>query len=84
MLPEPDESCEPIGCAPGVPSDPDASGTGDRTPEQTPEEAEDEEFAALKSEFSQALANLIAGIVTRLLAKQESKGRVIDDGAAMK
>ena len=48
-----------------------AKGTGDETPEQTPEEAEDEQFAALRSEFSQALANLIAGIVTRLLAKQE-------------
>ena len=63
---------------------PDANGTGDKTPEQTPEEAEDEEFAALKSEFSQALANLIVGVVTRSLAKQESRGRVIDDGAAMK
>ena len=63
---------------------PDAKGTGDETPEQTPEEAEDEQFAALKSEFSQALANLIAGIVARSLAKQESRGRVIDDGAAMK
>ena len=63
---------------------PDANHTGDKTPEQTPEELEDEQFAALNSEFSQALANLIAGIVARSLAKQESRGRVIDDGAAMK
>ena len=63
---------------------PDAKGTGDETPEQTPEELEDEQFAALNSKFSQALTNLIAGIVARSLAKQESRGRVIDDGAAMK
>ena len=53
---------------------PDAKGTGDETPEQTPEELEDEQFAALNSKFSQALANLIAGIVARSLAKQESRG----------
>ena len=63
---------------------PDAKGTGDETPEQTPEELEDEQFATLNSKFSQALANLIAGIVTRSLAKQQNRGRVIDDGAAMK
>ena len=62
---------------------PDAQGTGDETPEKTPEQAEYENIAAVKSEFSHALANLIEGLMTRARTKQESICRVVGEGMSI-
>ena len=57
---------------------PDVKGTDNERPHTTPEHAEDEELAALRLAFSEALANLTVGIISRALTKQEGKGPVID------
>ena len=57
---------------------PDVKGTDDERPNEAPEHAEDEELAALRLAFSEAIANLTVGIFSRALTKQEGKGPVID------
>ena len=57
---------------------PDVKGTDNERQRSTTENAEYEELAAPRLAFSEALANITVGIISRALTKQEGKGPVID------